>query len=62
MLTVILLTVSCSGGNESKQDGAPPARLLGNYEGYKAEPEIDANVYRIDGATGKATIVEELVW
>src|SRR5205823_11087826 len=33
--------------------------LLGNYEGYKAEPEIDMNVYRIDGATGKATIVAE---
>src|SRR3981081_2354866 len=35
----------------------PPFGLLGNYEGYKAEAEIDANVYRIDGATGKATIV-----
>jgi gluconolactonase len=33
--------------------------LLGNYEGYVAESEIDANVYRIDGRTGKATIVAE---
>jgi len=47
-----------------KSDGSiwftdPVFGLLGNYEGYKAEPEIDANVYRIDGATGNATIVAE---
>src|SRR5271157_5609155 len=47
-----------------KSDGSiwftdPTFGLLGNYEGYKAEPEIDANVYRIDGATGKAAIVAE---
>ena len=47
-----------------KSDGSiwftdPTFGLLGNYEGYKAEPEIDANVYRIDGETGKATIVAE---
>src|SRR5438093_9784419 len=47
-----------------KSDGSiwftdPTFGLLGNYEGYKAEPEIDANVYRIDGASGKATIVAE---
>ena len=47
-----------------KSDGSvwftdPAFGLLGNYEGYKAEPEIDMNVYRIDGATGKATIVAE---
>src|SRR6476660_4205948 len=47
-----------------KSDGSiwftdPIFGLLGNYEGYKAESEIDANVYRIDGATGKATIVAE---
>jgi gluconolactonase len=45
-----------------KSDGSiwftdPIFGLLGNYEGYKAEPEIDMNVYRIDGKTGKATIV-----
>ena len=47
-----------------KSDGSiwftdPVFGLLGNYEGYKAEPEIDMNVYRIDGATGKASIVAE---
>src|SRR4249919_298649 len=47
-----------------KSDGSvwftdPVFGLLGNYEGYKAEPEIDANVYRIDGATCKTTIVTE---
>ena len=41
-----------------KSDGSiwftdPTFGLLGNYEGYKAEPELDMNVYRIDGATGK---------
>ena len=47
-----------------KSDGSiwftdPIFGLLGNYEGYKAESEIDTNVYRIDGETGKATIVAE---
>ncbi len=47
-----------------KSDGSlwftdPVFGLLGNYEGYKAEPELDMNVYRIDGATGKASIVAE---
>ncbi len=47
-----------------KSDGSiwftdPIFGLLGNYEGYKAEPEIDANVYRIDGETGKASVVAE---
>ena len=47
-----------------KSDGSiwftdPVFGLLGNYEGYKAEPELDMNAYRIDGATGKATIVAE---
>src|SRR5689334_8036176 len=47
-----------------KYDGSiwftdPTFGLIGNYEGYKADSEIDANVYRIDGATGKATIVAE---
>jgi gluconolactonase len=37
----------------------PVFGLLGNYEGYVAESEIDANVYRIDGETGKASIVAE---
>ncbi len=47
-----------------KSDGSiwftdPIFGLLGNYEGYKAESEIDMNVYRVDGKTGKATIVAE---
>jgi gluconolactonase len=37
----------------------PQFGILGYYEGYKAESEIDMNVYRIDGATGKASIVAE---
>src|SRR3954465_1877910 len=47
-----------------KSDGSiwftdPTFGLLGNYEGYKAEPDIDPNVYRLDDATGKASIVAE---
>src|SRR6185369_4917569 len=47
-----------------KSDGSiwftdPPFGLLGNYEGYVAESEIDANVYRVDGRSGKASIVAE---
>ena len=47
-----------------KSDGSiwfsdPIFGLLGNYEGYKADPEIDPNVYRLDPATGKATVVAE---
>jgi gluconolactonase len=47
-----------------KSDGTiwftdPTFGILGNYEGYKSEPEIDANVYRLDPATEKATIVAE---
>src|SRR6202012_4344970 len=47
-----------------KSDGSiwftdPFFGLLGNYEGYKAESEIGAHVYRLDAATGKATIVAE---
>ena len=47
-----------------KSDGSiwfpdPIFGLLGNYEGYKADPEIEPNVYRLDPETGKATIVAE---
>src|ERR1700712_4566146 len=47
-----------------KSDGSiwftdPIFGILGNYEGYKSESEISQNVYRIDGATGKATIVAD---
>src|SRR5262245_48218683 len=42
-----------------KSDGSiwftdPPFGLLGDYEGHRAEQELPANVYRVDGATGKA--------
>ena len=42
-----------------KSDGSiwftdPVFGLLGNYEGYKADSEIDANVYRIDGEDRKS--------
>src|ERR1700749_4051521 len=47
-----------------KSDGSvwftdPIFGLLGNYEGYKAEPEFAPNGYRLDAATGKATVVAE---
>jgi gluconolactonase len=47
-----------------KSDGSiwftdPVFGLLGNYEGYKAESEINPNIYRIDGNTGLATIVAD---
>src|SRR5579859_851756 len=45
-----------------KSDGSiwftdPPFGILGNYEGHVAEPELPTNVYRVDGATGEATVV-----
>ncbi len=47
-----------------KSDGSiwftdPTFGILGNYEGYKSEPEIEANVYRLDPEARKATIVAE---
>ncbi|MDB5562110.1 MAG: SMP-30/gluconolactonase/LRE family protein [Hyphomicrobiales bacterium] len=35
----------------------PPFGILGDYEGDRAEPELPANVYRLDPGTGEATIV-----
>ena len=35
----------------------PDFGILGYYEGQKAEAELPTNVYRIDGATGRATVV-----
>jgi gluconolactonase len=35
----------------------PPFGILGNYEGHTAAPELPTNVYRIDGKTGRATVV-----
>jgi gluconolactonase len=45
-----------------KSDGSiwftdPPFGILGTYEGHRAEPELPQNVYRVDGATGAATVV-----
>jgi len=47
-----------------KSDGSiwftdPEFGILGNYEGHKAEPEVSQRVYRVDGATGAATIMAE---
>jgi gluconolactonase len=45
-----------------KSDGSiwftdPPFGILGNYEGHVASPELSTNVYRVDGKTGRATVV-----
>jgi gluconolactonase len=37
----------------------PPFGILGHYEGHKATPELPTNVYRVDGKSGRATIVAE---
>ncbi len=47
-----------------KSDGSiwftdPPFGLQSYYEGEAAEAELPANVYRIDGQTGRATIVAD---
>ena len=47
-----------------KSDGSvwftdPVFGILGDYEGYKAEPEVDTNVYRIDPETGQPAVVAE---
>jgi gluconolactonase len=47
-----------------KSDGSvwftdPTFGILANYEGYKSEPEIEANVYRLEPGTNEATIVAE---
>ncbi len=45
-----------------KSDGSiwftdPPFGLLSDYEGNRAEAELPQNVYRLDPATGKATVL-----
>src|SRR5207237_8352139 len=45
-----------------KSDGSiwftdPAFGILGNYEGFKATPELPTNVYRVDPRTGRATVV-----
>jgi gluconolactonase len=34
----------------------PPFGISNDYEGDRSEPELPANVYRIDGSTGKAAV------
>src|SRR6266704_2095287 len=48
----------------TEPDGAigftdPGYGILGNYEGHKADFELPPRVYRIDGKTGRATIVAD---
>jgi len=47
-----------------KSDGSiwftdPVFGILGDYEGYRAEPELEPNVYRLDPASGKMTVAAE---
>jgi gluconolactonase len=47
-----------------KSDGSiwftdPMFGIAGNYEGNRATPELPMNVYRVDGRTGRTTIVAE---
>jgi gluconolactonase len=47
-----------------KSDGSiwftdPPFGIAGYYQGVAAEQELPARVYRIDGATGRATVVAD---
>ena len=49
-----------------KSDGSvwftdPPFGLLSDYEGERAEQELKESVYRLDPATGTATVVEDSV-
>jgi gluconolactonase len=39
----------------------PPFGILWNYEGHVAKPELGTNVYRIDGKTGRLTVVTDEV-
>lgn len=46
-----------------KSDGSiwftdPPFGLLGDYEGDRAEQELPANLYRLDPANGRATVMD----
>ncbi|WP_424138048.1 SMP-30/gluconolactonase/LRE family protein [Roseomonas chloroacetimidivorans] len=47
-----------------KSDGSiwftdPPFGIVGYYQGEKAEQELPARIYRIDGATGRASVVAD---
>lgn len=47
-----------------KSDGSiwfsdPPFGIQGNYEGYRSEPELGQNVYRLDPESGTAEIIAD---
>jgi len=49
-----------------KSDGSiwftdPPFGLLSDYEGARAEQELPANLYRLDPATGQATVLDDAI-
>ena len=49
-----------------KSDGSiwftdPPFGLLSDYEGARAEQELPQNLYRLDPATGQATVLDDAV-
>ena len=49
-----------------KSDGSiwftdPPFGLLGDYEGARAAQELPQNLYRLDPATGQATVLDDAV-
>ena len=49
-----------------KSDGSiwftdPPFGLLGDYEGARVEQELPQNLYRLDPATGQATVLDDAV-
>ena len=49
-----------------KSDGSiwftdPPFGLLSDYEGARAEQELPANLYRLDPATGAATVLDDAI-
>jgi gluconolactonase len=37
----------------------PPFGILGDYEGHRATQELPSNVYRVDGRTGRPTVVAD---
>jgi gluconolactonase len=46
-----------------KSDGSiwfsdPPFGILGDYEGHRAEQELPGNLYRLDPATGRASVMD----
>ena len=49
-----------------KSDGSiwftdPPFGIMGNYEGHKAEPELEENIYRLNPDTGSLAVVADCI-